>query len=79
MTEFDTIIRDGTVVTAADRMQCDVAIKDGIVVALGHDLGTAERTIDTGGKLVLPRAPISTARRRSARANGPRRAWSARC
>ena len=54
MTKFDTIIRNGTVVTAADSMQCDVAIRDGRVVALGHDLGAAEREIDASGKLVLP-------------------------
>ncbi len=54
MAEFDIIIRGGTVVTAADSVQCDVGIKDGRVAALGHDLGKAKRTIDAGGLLVLP-------------------------
>lgn len=54
MTTFDTIIRDGTVVTATDRMTCDVAIRGGRVAALGHDLGDAAHEIDARGMLVLP-------------------------
>ncbi len=56
MAEFDLVIRNGTVATAADTMQCDVAIKDGIVVALGLGLASGAREIDAGGKLVLPGA-----------------------
>ncbi len=51
---FDLVITGGSVATAADTFQCDVAIKDGIVVALGHALGTARETIDATGRLVLP-------------------------
>jgi dihydropyrimidinase len=51
---FDTIITGGTIVTAADKMHCDVAIKDEKVVALGHELGDADRLIDATGMLVLP-------------------------
>ena len=36
---FDTIIRGGTIVTAADTFSCDVGIFDGKVTALGNDLG----------------------------------------
>ncbi len=54
MATFDTIIRGGTVVTATDRMDCDVAVRDGRIAALGHDLGDAAREIDAGGMLVLP-------------------------
>ena len=54
MSNFDLLIRNGTVATAADTFQADVAIKDGRVVALGHDLGTAEQEIDAAGKLLLP-------------------------
>jgi dihydropyrimidinase len=54
MSEFDLVIRNGTVVTAADTVTCDIGIKDGIVVALGRSLVTGEREIDAGGKLVLP-------------------------
>ena len=51
---FDTIIRGGTVATASDTVACDVGIRDGKIVALGHDLGSAETTIDATGRLVLP-------------------------
>lgn len=54
MARFDTIITGGTIVTAADKMHCDVAIKDEKVVALGHELGDADRLIDATGMLVLP-------------------------
>jgi dihydropyrimidinase len=51
---LDTIIRGGTVVTAADTFASDVGIRDGKIVALGHDLGAAETIIDATGRLVLP-------------------------
>ena len=54
MGNFDLIVRSGTVATAADTFRSDVAIRDGRVVALGHDLGPADREIDAGGMLVLP-------------------------
>ncbi len=54
MGNFDLIVRGGTVATAADTFRSDVAIRDGRVVALGHDLGPADREIDAGGMLVLP-------------------------
>jgi dihydropyrimidinase len=54
MSDFDLLIKGGTVATAADTFQSDVAVRGGTIVALGHDLGTADRTIDAGGMLVLP-------------------------
>ena len=51
---FDLIIRNGTVATAADTFACDIAIRDGKIVALGHDLGPAADVIDATGHLVLP-------------------------
>src|SRR6185437_10774170 len=53
---FDTIITGGTVVTAADTSQADVAIENGRVVALGSSLPreNAKRLIDAAGKYVLP-------------------------
>src|SRR3569832_69950 len=51
---FDTIIRGGKVVTAADTFSCDVGICDGKIAALGGDLGAAEKIIDATGRLVLP-------------------------
>lgn len=54
MAELDTVIRGGTVVTAADVARCDVGIRDGRIVALADDLPAAAREIDAAGKLVLP-------------------------
>ncbi|MGU3496650.1 dihydropyrimidinase [Xanthobacteraceae bacterium A53D] len=54
MAIYDTIISGGTVVTASDRTVCDVAIKDGRIVALGAGLTGADTVIDATGKLVLP-------------------------
>ena len=53
-TEFDLVIRGGTVATAADIMRCDVGISGGKVVALGERLGPARKDIDARAKLVLP-------------------------
>ena len=33
MSDYDLVIRNGTVATAADTQHCDIAIKDGIVAA----------------------------------------------
>lgn len=54
MRDFDLVIRNGTVVTAADAMRCDVGIAGGKVVALAEGLAGAAREIDAAGKLVLP-------------------------
>ncbi len=51
---MDLVIRHGTVVNAHSTSLCDVGICAGRIVALGHDLGPAETTIDATGKLVLP-------------------------
>jgi dihydropyrimidinase len=54
MSEYDLVIRGGTVATAADTTLCDVGIKDGAVAALGKRLGAGTREIDATGRLVLP-------------------------
>ena len=54
MSEYDLVIRNGTVATAADTVECDVGIKDGVVATLGRGLGPGTREIDAAGKLVLP-------------------------
>lgn len=54
MSKFDLVIRGGTVITASDRMQCDVGIADGKVAALGPNLGQSISEIDASGLLVLP-------------------------
>lgn len=51
---YDLIIANGTVATASDSFACDVGVRDGVIVALGRDLGAAAETIDAGGMLVLP-------------------------
>ncbi|WP_029354532.1 dihydropyrimidinase [Bosea sp. 117] len=54
MSGFDLVIRGGRVATASDTFDCDVGIRDGRIVALGHDLGAAGEVIDATGRLVLP-------------------------
>ena len=54
MSEYDLVIRNGTVATAADTTVCDIAVRDCVVVALGKALGSGTREIDASGKLVLP-------------------------
>ena len=54
MSEFDLVVRDGTVVTASDRHECDVGIRDGKIAALGRSLGSGSEELDAAGKLVLP-------------------------
>ena len=39
---FDTIIRGGTIVTATDTFEADVAITGAVIAAIGHDLGEAQ-------------------------------------
>jgi dihydropyrimidinase len=53
---FDTIIKNGSVVTAADTYTADVAITNGKVAAIGTGLPVqnAARILDASGKLVLP-------------------------
>jgi dihydropyrimidinase len=53
---FDTIIRNGSVVTATDTFTADVAIANGKIAAIGTDLPAqnASKILDAAGKLVLP-------------------------
>jgi dihydropyrimidinase len=54
MARLDTIVRNGTVVTAGDIVCCDIGIKDGVVAVLGRDLGDAAEVIEISGLLALP-------------------------
>jgi len=54
MAAFDLIIKNGTIATASDTFGADIGVRDGRIVALGHDLGSAERTLDAKDMLVLP-------------------------
>jgi dihydropyrimidinase len=53
---FDTIIKNGKVVTATDSYVADVAIASGKVAVIGTELPIANaiKVIDASGKLVLP-------------------------
>jgi dihydropyrimidinase len=53
---FDTIIRNGSVVTATHTYLADIAIANGKIAAIGKDLPTqnSSHVLDAGGKLVLP-------------------------
>ncbi|MFT5174864.1 MAG: N-acyl-D-aspartate/D-glutamate deacylase [Gammaproteobacteria bacterium] len=55
-THYDLIVRNGTVVdgTGAAPFAADVAIKDGVIVAVGQVDGSASKEIDAAGKLVTP-------------------------
>jgi dihydropyrimidinase len=53
MSEYELVIRGGTVCTASDTIRCDVGISGGVVQALGRGL-TGTKTIDADGLLVLP-------------------------
>jgi dihydropyrimidinase len=51
---LDLIIRNGTVVTAADTFRGDIGVLDGRIVALGTSLPRAEKEIDATGLTVMP-------------------------
>jgi dihydropyrimidinase len=53
---FDTIIQNGSVVTATDSFVADVAISNGKIAAIGNNLTSqnTSRLLDATGKLVLP-------------------------
>jgi dihydropyrimidinase len=54
MSEFDLVIRGGTIVTGSDQFAADVGVKGGQVVALGRLQGSADRVVDADGMLVMP-------------------------
>src|SRR5271168_2853727 len=54
MSDFDLVIRNGTVATAADTTTCDIGIKDGVVAMLGKNLGAGAHEIDAKDRLLLP-------------------------
>ncbi|NNC79686.1 MAG: dihydropyrimidinase [Acidimicrobiales bacterium] len=54
MNEFELKITGGTIATSAETFQADVAVRGTQIVAIGNDLGDADRVIDASGKYVLP-------------------------
>ncbi|MCJ8056693.1 dihydropyrimidinase [Shinella curvata] len=51
---FDTIIRNGTIVTASDAFRCDVGIRNGRIIAMAENLDDADEIIDASGLYVMP-------------------------
>jgi len=53
---FDTVIRNGSVVTATDTYKADVAIAQGRIAAIAKDLPVenASKVLDASGRLLLP-------------------------
>ena len=54
MSEYDLVIRGGTVVTAADTVRADVGIRGGRIVSVAESLTGGAREIDASGLLVMP-------------------------
>jgi len=54
LAEYDLVIRGGSVATTEGVSAMDVAIRDGVIVALGRGLPAGRHTIDASGRLVLP-------------------------
>ena len=51
---LDSIIKNGKVVTHTDVLEADVAIENGIIAAIGYNLGQAKEVIDAKGNYVMP-------------------------
>lgn len=60
--DFDSVIKNGIVVTASDEVECDVAVKDGKVVLLMANIpvpnGCKVIDVDGGYVTVRRRAPF---------------------
>jgi len=54
MAEFDMVIRNAVIGTAADVFEAEIGITDGVITALGRTLGPAHRDLDAAGRYVLP-------------------------
>lgn len=54
MADYDMIVRGGTIATGTDVFRADLAIRDGVVAAVGDDLGASGEVIDASGLLILP-------------------------
>jgi len=51
--EYDIVIRGGTLVTATETFRADIAVRNGLIAAIGENL-TGRRAIDADGLLVMP-------------------------
>lgn len=51
---YDLIIKNGLVILESGEVETDVAVKGGVIVAIGSELGEAEKVIDASGLVVSP-------------------------
>ncbi|HTO49577.1 MAG TPA: dihydropyrimidinase [Burkholderiales bacterium] len=54
MTDFDLVIRNARVATAADVFDSDIGVKNGTIAALARALPKGKQEIDAAGRWVLP-------------------------
>lgn len=52
--KYDLLIKNGRVILDEGEQEVEVAVKDGKIAAIGHDLGEAEKVIDAKGQIVAP-------------------------
>lgn len=52
--KYDLLIKNGRVILDEGEQEVEVAVKDGKIAAIGHDLGDAEKVIDAKGQIVAP-------------------------
>lgn len=54
MPDFDVIVRNARVATAVDEFDCDIGVKDGLILTLGKITADAPTIIDAKGRTVTP-------------------------
>lgn len=54
MSDYDLVVRGGTVASGLGTMRCDIGIRGGRIVALAESIAGGATTLDAGGLLVLP-------------------------
>ncbi|MDG0977201.1 amidohydrolase family protein [Ilumatobacter sp.] len=56
MADFDLVVQGGSVLdgTGSEARDADIAVRDGLIVEVGDVSGSATRTIDASGALVIP-------------------------
>ena len=53
MSQYDLLVRNGTVMTPAGESRADLAVADGRIVAIAPDLGRIVRTLVRGNTVFL--------------------------
>ena len=51
---YDLLIKNGTLATSGGEVRADLAVRDGKIAAIGHDLGSASGQVDATGLHLLP-------------------------